>query len=635
MLAPSLALRRAFCPAILLLLLAGIAAAPATAGAAGTWNPESYLASPLREASGPSIAVATNGGAVAGWQAAQGQFNSVDAFLTARASGTAPFATGGTQQHVDSAKAHGEGDMGVVTAVNPSGKAIVAWVQATYTGNFRVQAVVRAAGASAFGPVQTLTAEGEDAAVPAVTMNAAGSAVLVWRRHETATESWQVQGAMLTDAGTTFGALDGGGNISDEPDDNSDFFVSPVRVAIAPSGAAVVTWDSTDVSHVEDARWARRGPGESAFAAPHDLGAVTHAPDVAAGDGGGFALTWIAGSGGTGATVSLARASTGDFGAATPVAATPGSFVDTRAGIDAAGNAIVAVLGTTEATFGAKVRVAVTTCATTCPTPSWLSADGQDAAGIDLAVNAAGDAVVAWSRSNGTRDLIEASLLAHGASWDAPVFISGSGQAAHAPTVGIDAGGNVTAAWTAANVALFAVRQAVGAVAGATAPPAGPGTGGGGGGGQGGTGGGSPPAPAPAPIPTPKPTPTPTPAAPDRALTASAAQASTLTATSAGTFTGPKITCSEPAGSSCKAIISFTAKAAKSKLVTVARLTLTVAGGKSATPKLKLSKAAKKLLAAKRKLSLKGTITITDAAGNARTFTIKTTLKAAAKKPRH
>ena len=227
MFAPSLALRRALRPATVVLLVVGAAVTPAAAGAVGTWNPESYLASPLREATGPSIAVATNGGAVAGWQAEQGDFANVDAFLTARASGTAPFVTGGTQQHVDSAKAHGEGDMGVVTAVNPSGKAIVAWVQATYTGNFRVQAVVRAAGASAFGAVQTLTAEGEDAAVPAVAMNAAGAAVLVWRRHETATESWQVQGTTLSDAGTTFTALNGGGNISSEPDDDSDCFRRP------------------------------------------------------------------------------------------------------------------------------------------------------------------------------------------------------------------------------------------------------------------------------------------------------------------------------------------------------------------------------------------------------------------------
>ena len=121
----------------------------------------------------------------------------------------------------------------------------------------------------------------------------------------------------------------------------------------------------------------------------------------------------------------------------------------------------------------------------------------------------------------------------------------------------------------------------------------------------------------------------------DRALAASAKQSATLVAASGGTFTGPKITCSEPAGSSCKAIISFKTTTAKSKPLTVARLTLTVAGGKSVTPKLKLTTAAKKLLGAKRKLALRGTVVITDPAGNARTFTIKATVKAAAKKRRH
>jgi hypothetical protein len=222
------------------------------------------------------------------------------------------------------------------------------------------------------------------------------------------------------------------------------------------------------------------------------------------------------------------------------------------------------------------------------------------------------------------------------------VFISGAGQAAHAPTVGIDGGGNVTAAWTAANVALFAVRQAVGAVGGATAPPpVDPGTGGGGGngggGGGGGNGGGGPGGqgqPGGGANPTPSPSPAPAPTA-DRTLAASAKQTATLTAAAAGIFSGPKITCSEPSGSSCKAIISFTTTAAKSKRLTVARLTLTIAGGKTATPKLKLTKAGKKLLGAKRKLTLKGTVVVTDAAGNARTFTIKTTLKAAVKKKRH
>jgi hypothetical protein len=607
-----------------LLLLVALGGVPATADAAGTWGTESYLASPLREATGPSLAVTTTGGAVAGWQAQQGQFADVDAFLATRASGTAPLPTGGTQQHVASAKAHAEGDMGVVTAIAPSGKAVVAWVQATYTGNFLVQATVRAAGATTFGAVQTLTAEGQDAGVPAVAMNASGATVLVWRRHEDASESWQVQGAMLTDAGTTFTPLNAGGNISDEPLDGSDFFAPPVHVAIAPSGAAVVTWDSTSSTAVSTARWAQRDPGAS-FGTVHDLGAVTLAPDVAAGDS-GFALTWATGSGGTGATVSLARATTGSFGAATPVATTPGSFIDTHVALDGAGNAIVALLGTGADVVGSKQRVAVTTCAATCDPAPWLSADGQSANGLGLAVNAAGDAVAAWSRSNGTHELIEASLRAHGSGWDPPVFVSRSDQDAHAPTVGIDGGGNVTAAWTAANVALFAVRQATGAVAGATVPPpADPGTG------DGGTVPISAPATTTPAATTPTPAPVPAPAA-DRTVAATVKQGTAPKASAAGAFSGPKVTCAEAAGGRCTVKVTVTAAASKTKKLTAARATLTVAGGQTATPKLKLSKAAKALLRKQHRLALTVTVAVTDGAGNTRTFTVKTTLKAAAKK---
>ncbi len=626
---------------VVLLLAAACVAltAPPGAQAAGTWNPESYLASPLREATGPSVAVTSTGAAVAGWQAEQGTpISTVDAFLATRPAGsTSPFATGGTRLEVNTTKAHSEGDMAVTTAVNPSGKAVVAWVQATFAGNFRVQAVVRAAGASTFGPVQTLTAEGEDAGVPAVAINASGAAVLVWRRHESATESWQVQGAALTDSGTSFSALNGGGNISSEPDDDFDPPVAPpLRVAIAPSGASVVTWDSTSAGLTRVARWARRGPGDAAFGMVHDLAGVTLFPDVAAGDDGSFALTWVTGTGGTGSTLSLARATTGDFGTAIPVGTTPASFVDSRVGVDGDGNAIVAVNGLTATGLEAKRRVGVTRCPAVgaCPSLNWLTTGDQDTQGLDLAVNADGDAVAAWSRSNGTRELIEASLHADGGGWDPPVFVSGTGQAAHAPTVGIDGGGNVTAAWTAANVALLAVRQTTGAVEGAGAPPTSPGGPGdpggpggpgnpgnpdGPGGGAGGGGGTTPPP------------------AGDTTVSAAVKQAAKVTATAAGSFTGPKVTCSEAASRSCRATVSFTTpgpkpKRGKAKQVTAGNATLTVAGGKSAMATVKLSKAAKGLLRSKRKLVLSGTVVVTDSAGNKRSFPVKTTVEPAPKK---
>jgi len=596
---------------LVVLLAFGCIAAPALA--AGAWNKETYLAEGFHEATGPSVAVAPNGAAVAGWQAQfDGGLGNVDAFLTARAPSTAAFATGGTRQHVDSAKAHDEGDMHATTAVNSAGKAVVAWRQATFNGDFRIQAAVRAAGASTFGAVQTLTDEGEDASVPTVAMNASGATVLVWRRHETATKSWQVQGAALTDAGTTFTALDGGGNISDEPDDGTDDFLSPeVRVAIAPSGAAVVAWQSRLTVSLGQTRWARKGAAEAAFGTVHNLATGTWAPDVAAGAGDDFALTWITGSGGSSATVSLARATTGDFGEATPVASTAESIVEDRVGLDAAGNAIVAVAEVTST--GTQPRAGVTTCATTCPAPTWLTSEERRVEGIDLAVNDAGDAVAAWSRSNGTHELVEASLRAHGKGWDPAVSVSRTDQNAHVPAVGIDSNGHVTMAWTAANVALFAVRQATGAVDGAgttpvdptpTATPSGP---------SGGGGSSSPPPPPPV-------------GASDRTVAASAKLAKKTKATKAGRFSGPKITCSETAGA-CRVAITFTTKK-KGKRIVAARAKATIKAGKRATPSLKLLKPAKALLKKKHSLSLTGTVKVTDAAGNSHSFPVKTRLTA-------
>jgi hypothetical protein len=95
---------------------------------------------------------------VAGWQAQyDGGLGNVDAFLTARAPDTAPFATGGTRQHVDSAEAHDEGDMHATTAVNSAGKAVVAWRQATFNGDFRIQAAKRIVAARAKATIKAGT----------------------------------------------------------------------------------------------------------------------------------------------------------------------------------------------------------------------------------------------------------------------------------------------------------------------------------------------------------------------------------------------------------------------------------------------------------------------------------------------
>jgi len=160
--------------------------------------------------------------------------------------------------------------------------------------------------------------------------------------------------------------------------------------------------------------------------------------------------------------------------------------------------------------------------------------------------------------------------------------------------VGIDGGGNATVAWTASNVALYAVKQTTGKVDGAGAPP-------------------SDPDPTPTPTPTATATPAPTPAPTvtsvppaDTTVVASIKQASKLKL-KRGAFTGPKVTCAE----ACKVAVTY-----KLKKTTVAKATFSLAAGQSKAPKLK----------AKRKGKLTGTVVVTDAAGNKRTFALKATL---------
>jgi hypothetical protein len=66
----------------------------------------------------------------------------------------------------------------------------------------------------------------------------------------------------------------------------------------------------------------------------------------------------------------------------------------------------------------------------------------------DLAVNAAGDAVVVWERPNGAATIVEAAIrTGAGGSWAAPETLSETAEGMHPPEVGIDATGAATAVW--------------------------------------------------------------------------------------------------------------------------------------------------------------------------------------------
>ena len=97
--------------------------------------------------------------------------------------------------------------------------------------------------------------------------------------------------------------------------------------------------------------------------------------------------------------------------------------------------------------------------------PTWLSPvdvslAGQSALEPQVAIDAAGDAVAVWDRSNGANTIVQAAARPAGGSFGAPVDLSVAGGNALVPQVAIDPAGDAVAVWTRFNGSNVIVQAA-------------------------------------------------------------------------------------------------------------------------------------------------------------------------------
>jgi hypothetical protein len=93
--------------------------------------------------------------------------------------------------------------------------------------------------------------------------------------------------------------------------------------------------------------------------------------------------------------------------------------------------------------------------------PATLSEAGEEASAPEVAVDSAGEAIAVWTRSNGSNDVVQAALKPAGEPWGTPVALSEAGQDAHAPEVAVDSAGEAIAVWTGSNGSNDVVQAAV------------------------------------------------------------------------------------------------------------------------------------------------------------------------------
>ena len=280
-------------------------------------------------------------------------------------------------------------------ALDPAGDAVAAWTGRSGMHN-SVEAAFRPAGGP-WQPAQALSVPGQHNDSPHVALDPAGNAVAVWRG---TAGNPIVRAAVRPAASGTWGP----------PQDVSaagDYAYFP-RVAVDAAWNAVAVWHGWNgMAYV--VRAARR-PAGGDWQSPQDISAGSLEgmyPDVAADPAGNAAAVWVRAVGGDQLAEAAVRPAGGAWQPPQALSAPAGAAFGARVALDAAGNVVAVWRRWNGAHYIAQAAVR--------SGGGWqlpakdLSQAGRSAAGLDVALDPAGNAVTVWNRSNGTNEVVQAA----------------------------------------------------------------------------------------------------------------------------------------------------------------------------------------------------------------------------------
>ena len=359
--------------------------------AGGSFGAPQDLSAAGQKAGFPEVAVDGQGNAIAVWS----RFDGTNFIV--QAAGRAAGGSFGAPQDLSAA---GQKAGFSQVAVDGQGNAIAVWSRFDGT-NFIVQAAARAAGGS-FGAPQDLSAAGQGAFNPQVAFDGQGNAIAVWHRFDGTNTIVQ---AAARAAGGSFGApqdLSAAGQKASFPE-----------VSVDGQGNAIAVWRRFDGTNFIVQAAARAAGGS--FGAPQDLSAAGQKagfPEVAVDGQGNAIVVWQRFDGTNFIVQAAARAAGGSFGAPQDLSAAGQTANDPQVAVDGQDNAIAVWSRSNGTNF--IVQAAARAAGGSFGAPQDLSAAGQDAHVPEAAVDGQGNAIAVWSRSNGTNYIVQAAVRAAG-----------------------------------------------------------------------------------------------------------------------------------------------------------------------------------------------------------------------------
>jgi hypothetical protein len=402
------------------LIAAGAVAASASAAwASSAWLDPVDLSAPRASASSADVAMSPAGDVIAVWR-------------RARIVQAAIRPAGGTfSEHVDLTVA-GEDSSKPQVAIAETGESIAVWEKPAGDGSWRVQAAVRPASGSFSAPVD-LSVAGEDGFDPQVAMDRAGAAVAVW-------QSDNNRGVVVQAA-----ARPAGGSFSAPVDVSTEGRAFNPQVAIDEAGAAVAVWEIESDRGVVVQAAVR--PAGGSFSAPVDVAVagpnLFAAPQVAINRAGDAVAVWADSSGGNSIVRAAVRPAGGSFSAPVSVSEPGESALEPQVALDQAGDAVVVWRGLSATRW--IVRAAVRAAGGAFSAPVDVSPTDQDSQGPQVAMDQAGDAVVAWENVGGANRIVQAAVHSAAGAFSPPADLSAADVSAFSPRVAMDQEGDAVA----------------------------------------------------------------------------------------------------------------------------------------------------------------------------------------------
>ena len=405
-------------------LALGLGTLTLPAEAVATWTTPVSLSTSGQDAFAPSVAMDDSGDAVFAWRRSDGSNERIEA-QTRAADGTL-----GPIQRVSRA---GQPATGVQVDMDADGDAVLVWVRSDGADD-RVQARTLSS-AGALGVIRTLSDPGEDAVWPRVAVDADGDAAIVWRRSDGTHE--RVEAVTLTAAGTRSPVrrLSAAGQDALDP-----------QLAINDAGDAVCTWFRSDGT---DDRVQARVLRSTGILSPihtlSDPGGDAHDPDVAVEDDGDAYLSWSRWDGSSFRIQAQMLWADDTVGVMHTISDAGDNAHGPEVAVDDQGDAVIAFDHTDGVTR--RVQAVKMSPSDTVGTPETLSDTGQDASLPQVAVDDNGDGVVTWKRFDGADDRTQAATMAFTGQFGTPSTLSDAGEYGGPGAVAIDADGDALVAW--------------------------------------------------------------------------------------------------------------------------------------------------------------------------------------------